>query len=149
MEYAIIDVETTGHPLNKIGMLLYFLLMEKKVREFSTGKSWSIPYNITRLTGISNDTVQNAPYFHEIAKQLLDATRDCVFVAHNVNFDFNVVKNEYKSLGYSFKRKKLCTVKLSRKILPGHKSYSLGKLCADLGIPYMEDIELKVMHSQR
>ena len=138
MEYAIIDVETTGHPLNKITDVAVFSTDgEKLVREFSTlvNPGVNIPYNITRLTGISNDTVQNAPYFHEIAKQLLDATRDCVFVAHNVNFDFNVVKNEYKSLGYPFKRKKLCTVKLSRKILPGHKSYSLGKLCADLGIP--------------
>ena len=108
MEYAIIDVETTGHPLNKITDVAVFSTDgEKLVREFSTlvNPGVNIPYNITRLTGISNDTVQNAPYFHEIAKQLLDATRDCIFVAHNVNFDFNVVRNEYKSLGYSFKRK--------------------------------------------
>ena len=113
MHYAIIDVETTGHPLNKITDVAVFSTDgEKLIREFHSlvNPGVNIPYNITRLTGISNDTVQNAPYFHEIAKQLLDATRDCVFVAHNVNFDFNVVKNEYKSLGYSFKRKKLLSL---------------------------------------
>ena len=73
--------------------------------------------------------------FFEIAKEVLENTRESIFVAHNVNFDYNVIKNEYKELGYTFKRKKLCTVKLSRKIIPGHKSYSLGKLCADLKIP--------------
>ena len=91
MEYAIIDVETTGHPLNKITDVAVFSTDgEKLIREFHSlvNPGVNIPYNITRLTGISNDTVQNAPYFHEIAKQLLDATRDCVFVAHNVNFDF-------------------------------------------------------------
>ena len=73
--------------------------------------------------------------FFEIAKEVLENTRESIFVAHNVNFDYNVIKNEYKELGYTFKRKKLCTVKLSRKIIPGHKSYSLGKLCSDLKIP--------------
>ena len=138
MLYSIIDVETTGHPKNKITDISIFTTDgENIIREFHSliNPGVHIPYNITRLTGISDDTVQNAPYFHQVAKQVLDASRDAVFVAHNVNFDFNVIKNEYKELGYIFKRKKLCTVRLSRKLIPGHKSYSLGKLCADLKIP--------------
>ena len=138
MLYSIIDVETTGGTKNKItDISIYTTDCKTIVREFHTlvNPNIPIPYFITRLTGISNEMVENAPCFHEIAKQVLDATRDSVFVAHNVNFDFNVIKNEFKELGYTFSRKKLCTVKLSRKIIPGHRSYSLGKICADLEIP--------------
>ena len=138
MIFSIIDVETTGYPKNKITDISIFTTDGKSIiKEFHSlvNPSIAIPRNITRLTGISDETVKDAPLFFEIAKQVLDNTRESIFVAHNVNFDFNVIKNEYKELGYSFKRKKLCTVKLSRKIIPGHKSYSLGKLCADLKIP--------------
>ena len=138
MIFSIIDVETTGYPKNKITDISILSTDGKSIiKEFHSlvNPSTTIPRNITRLTGISNETVKDAPKFFEIAKQVLNNTRDSIFVAHNVNFDFNVIKNEYKELGYSFKRKKLCTVKLSRKIIPGHKSYSLGKLCADLKIP--------------
>ena len=138
MIFSIIDVETTGYPKNKITDISIFSTDGRSIiKEFHSlvNPSTTIPRNITRLTGISDETVKDAPKFFEIAKQVLDNTRDSIFVAHNVNFDFNVIKNEYKELGYSFKRKKLCTVKLSRKIIPGYKSYSLGKLCADLKIP--------------
>ena len=138
MLFSIIDVETTGNPKNKITDISIFTTDGKSIiKEFHSlvNPSTTIPRNITRLTGISDETVKDAPKFFEIAKQVLDNTRDSIFVAHNVNFDFNVIKKEYRELGYSFKRKKLCTVKLSRKIIPGHKSYSLGKLCADLKIP--------------
>lgn len=138
MIYSIVDVETTGFPRNKITDISIFTTDGVNIiREFHSlvNPVINIPRNITRLTGISNETVQGAPKFFEIAKQVLDASRDSIFVAHNVNFDFNVIKNEYKELGYSFKRKKLCTVRLSRKIIPGFRSYSLGKLCAELNIP--------------
>jgi DNA polymerase III epsilon subunit-like protein len=61
-------------------------------------------------------------------------TEGRVFLAHNVFFDFNFIKYEFSELGYSFNRSKLCTVQLARKFLPGFKSYSLGKICHDLGI---------------
>ena len=57
-----------------------------------------------------------------------------IFIAHNVSFDYCFIQKEFKRLGYDYQRKTLCTVKLSRKLLPGHPSYSLGKLCSDLGI---------------
>ena len=138
MIFSIIDVETTGYPKNKITDISIFSTEGKRIiKEFHSlvNPLTTIPRNITRLTGISNETVKDAPMFFEIAKEVLENTRESIFVAHNVNFDYNVIKNEYKELGYTFKRKKLCTVKLSRKIIPGHKSYSLGKLCSDLKIP--------------
>src|SRR5690606_652417 len=93
-----------------------------------------IPDYITALTGIDNYMVANAPTFSEIAEAILAITQDSVFVAHSVNFDYNVIRKEFKSLGIDFRRPKLCTVRLSRTLLPGFKSYSLGKLCDNLGI---------------
>ncbi|MEI6865160.1 exonuclease domain-containing protein [Flavicella sp.] len=81
--------------------------------------------------------VKEAPKFHEIATKVFKATEDCVFVAHNVNFDYNIISKEFKELGLSFKRKKLCTVQLSKKLLPRRKSYSLGKLCISENIPLL------------
>ena len=78
--------------------------------------------------------VRHAPKFYEIAKQVHTITENAVFVAHNVNFDYNIIKSEFQSLGFDFNRKKLCTVRLARKIIPGHRSYSLGNLCAALDI---------------
>ena len=94
-----------------------------------------IPYFITGLTGIDNQMVRNAPTIREIAGEIHDFTAEQIFVAHSVNFDYNVIKHEFKNLGQSYIRKKLCTVRLSRRIFPGFHSYSLGKLCSSLEIP--------------
>lgn len=137
--YAIIDLETTGlSPLAEkvIEIAIYIHDGEKIVNEYSTliNPERNISSNITRITGITNEMVKDAPKFWEVAKDIVIFTEGKFFVAHNASFDYNFIRNEFKSLGYDFKREKLCTVKLSRKILPGHKSYSLGKLCSDLGI---------------
>lgn len=78
--------------------------------------------------------VADAPRFHEVAKEIIERTEGCVFVAHNVGFDYGFVRDEFASLGYQYKRETLCTVRLSRKLIPGRISYSLGHLCASLGI---------------
>jgi DNA polymerase-3 subunit epsilon len=78
--------------------------------------------------------VADAPKFHEVAKEIIERTDGCVFVAHNVGFDYGFVKDEFNSLGYKYKKETLCTVRLGRKLMPGRISYSLGHLCASLGI---------------
>ena len=78
--------------------------------------------------------LRSAPKFYEIAKTIAEITEDTIFVAHNVNFDYNIIQKEFKDLGFDFKRKKLCTVRLSRKLIPGLKSYSLGALCTTQNI---------------
>ncbi|GAB4037866.1 hypothetical protein GCM10028809_54350 [Spirosoma gilvum] len=78
--------------------------------------------------------VQDAPTFADVAEAVLSITNDAIFVAHNVGFDFNFVKKELNWLGYDYHRRTLCTVRTSRKLIPGHPSYSLGKLCRSLGI---------------
>lgn len=93
-----------------------------------------IPPFITSLTGITNEMVKSSPSFHEVAATIVKKTEDKIFVAHNVNFDYGFIKQEFSELGYKFERKKLCTVRLSKKIIPGYRSYSLGTLTKKLGI---------------
>lgn len=134
--YSIVDIETTGHS-SKITEISIFVFDGKKViDEFTTlvNPECVIPPFITNLTGITNAMVGSAPKFYEIAKQVAEITKDTIFVAHNVNFDYNIIQQEFKDLGFDFKRKKLCTVRLSRKLIPGLKSYSLGALCTTQNI---------------
>lgn len=137
--YAIVDIETTGNGYtgSKITEISIFKFDgESIIDEYTTlvNPDTNIPPFITNLTGITNAMVQNAPKFHEIAKKVHEFTEACIFVAHNVNFDYNIIRAEYKSMGFDYRRKKLCTVRLSRKIIPGLKSYSLGTLCTSQGI---------------
>ena len=138
--FAIVDIETTGNGNKgqKITEISIFVFDGKKiVNEFTSlvNPEQNIPPFITNLTGITNAMVRHAPKFYEIAKKVEEITADTIFVAHNVNFDYNIIKDEFKNLGFDFKRKKLCTVRLSRKIIPGLSSYSLGNICADENIP--------------
>ncbi|WP_282074499.1 exonuclease domain-containing protein [Maribacter aquivivus] len=138
--YTIIDIETTGNGIkgNRITEISIFKYDGHEViDEFTSlvNPECPIPAFITGLTGIDDDMVRNAPLLEELIPQIVEITKDTIFVAHSVNFDYNVIKNEFKLLGHDFSRKKLCTVRLSRKLLPGYNSYSLGKLTAALGIP--------------
>lgn len=137
--FAILDIETTGGSPNteKITEIaIYFHDGQQVVDEWSTliNPEKPIPYFITGLTGITNEMVANAPRFYEIARELVERTENHTIVGHNVSFDYSFIKHEFRNLGFNFERNTLCTIKLSRKILPGHRSYSLGKLCKDLGI---------------
>ena len=88
----------------------------------------SIPFWITNLTGISNDRLVHAPYFGDIASQLHEFMNGCIFVAHNVLFDYSFLKREFKGQGIVFSPKLFCTVKMSRAIFPEHKGHSLQKI---------------------
>lgn len=137
--YAIIDIETTGGSprLEKITEVAIYQHDGNKITgEFVTlvNPERNIPYYITNLTGITNEMVENAPRFYEIARKIVELTEGRTFVAHNARFDYSFIREEFKSLGFNYKRNLLDTVTLSRKLLPGHKSYSLGNICSDLQI---------------
>nr|WP_299070490.1 exonuclease domain-containing protein [uncultured Allomuricauda sp.] len=141
--YTIIDIETTGNGIkgNKITEISIFKFDgEQIVDEFTSlvNPLSPIPYFITGLTGIDDQMVQNAPVFSEIANAILEITKDSIFVAHSVNFDYGVIKEEFRRINLDFTRKKLCTVRLSRKLIPGLQSYSLGKLCSAVQIPLVD-----------
>lgn len=139
MNYAILDIETTGgSPKHeKITEIAIFIHDGEKItEEFSTliNPEKYIPPFITGLTGITNEMVADAPKFYEIAKKIVELTENRIIVGHNVNFDYSFIQNEFKQLGYDFFRENLCTVRMSRKLIPGFRSYSLGKLCNQLNI---------------
>ncbi|HQV99163.1 MAG TPA: exonuclease domain-containing protein [Bacteroidia bacterium] len=139
MKFAIVDIETTGGNSirNKITEIaIYIHDGEKIIDQFVSLVNPECPIApfISNLTGITNEMVEDAPKFYEIAKDIVTLTDGAVFVAHNAQFDYGFIREEYKSLGYNYSRDYLCTVKLSRKVLPGFASYSLGNLCQNLGI---------------
>ena len=137
--YAIIDIETTGQSAlkGKITEIAIFIHDGTEIVEsFSSlvNPECYIPQFITDLTGISNDMVKKAPKFYEIARKIVEITQDKIFVGHNVQFDYRFVQEEFKRLGYDYQRQTMCTVRLGRKFIPGHRSYSLGNICEELGI---------------
>jgi DNA polymerase-3 subunit epsilon len=137
--YAVIDIETNGGSLRnaKITEIAIFLYDGYKVVDSFVSlvnPETTIPPFITRLTGISEEMVADAPKFYEIAKNVVKLTENAIFVAHSVSFDYNIIRSEFRKLGYDYKREQLCTVKLSRKLMPLQPSYSLGKLCDSLNI---------------
>ncbi|HMG15175.1 MAG TPA: 3'-5' exonuclease, partial [Saprospiraceae bacterium] len=136
--YAVIDIETTGGRADRDRITEIAIVLtdgENILDSFESlvNPETVIPYEITRLTGIDNEMVSDAPKFYEIAKKVVEMTENTVFVAHNVRFDYGFIKEEYHRLGYSYSRKKLCTVVLSRKAFPGLRSYSLGNLITHFG----------------
>lgn len=140
MLYAIVDIETTGghaaaSGITEIAIILHDGHRQLHAYETLVNPGQPIPPFIQSLTGISDKMVATAPCFKEIAGQVYELLQDKVFVAHNVNFDYSFVHQELREAGYTLDSKKLCTVRLARKILPGFPSYSLGRLCHTVGIP--------------
>ncbi len=95
----------------------------------------SIPPFITNLTGITNEMVADAPLFCEVAKEIVLKTEGAIFVAHNARFDYGFLKEEFGRLGFTYTRKQLCTVRLSKKMLPELKSHSLDSLIRHFSLP--------------
>ena len=140
MEYAIVDIETTGGNAAAGGSITEIAIRvfdgHTVIDRFETlvKPNHGIPAFITSLTGISDDMVQDSPPFHNIAKEVFSMLEGRIFVAHSVHFDYAYIRHHLESAGYSYKAGKLCTVQLSRIIRPGLPSYSLGNVCAALGI---------------
>ncbi len=137
--YAIVDIETTGGNavFNKIIEIAVFIFDgEKVVDQYQTliNPERQIPGHISAFTSITNEMVHSAPRFSEVAQRIEDMTQGKIFVAHNVNFDYSFIKREFSELGKQWRRKKLCTVRLGRNIIPGMPSYGLGNICNELGI---------------
>lgn len=131
--YVVVDIETTGgnnsyNRITEIGMVK--LVAGEEVERFQTliNPQRRIPANITRLTGISDEMVQNAPVFAQVADIIAAFTEDAVFVAHNVNFDYGFIKQEFARLERDFRHPKMCTVREMRRTHPGLPSYSLANL---------------------
>lgn len=138
--YAILDIETTGGQYNEEGITeiaIYKYDGNQLIDQFQSLVNPQIEIQpfVVKLTGINNAMLRLAPKFYEVAKRIIEITEGCIIVAHNAEFDYRVIRNEFNRLGYDFMRETLCTVELSQKLLPEMPSYSLGKLVRSLGIP--------------
>lgn len=137
--YAIVDIETTGgyaanHRITEIAIYYHDGLQITDKFHTLVNPDRSIPYYITGLTGITSEMVIAAPTFKDIAAEIHRKLDGKVFVAHNAHFDYSFLKKEFEQAGIQWQSKKLCTVRLSRKIIPGLRSYSLGSLAESLGV---------------
>ena len=138
--YVVLDIETTGGKYNEEGITeiaIHKFDGHKVVDRFISliNPEREIQPFVANLTGINNTMLRTAPKFHEVAKRIVEITEDAVIVAHNAQFDYRILRTEFRRLGYNFERKTLCTVELSKQLLPDAASYSLGKLVRSLGIP--------------
>ncbi len=138
--YAVVDIETTGGKFNEEGITeiaIYKYDGHEIVDQFISlvNPEKDIQPFVVRLTGINNKMLRNAPKFHDVAKRIVEITENCILIAHNTSFDYRILRTEFRRLGYDFTRKTLCTVELSKKLLPNQEKYSLGVLVKALGIP--------------
>ncbi|MEP4892446.1 MAG: exonuclease domain-containing protein [Aliiglaciecola sp.] len=138
--YVVVDIETTGgkHPQHRITEIAAVKVVNGEVVDTWTSlvnPERHISKFITKLTGINNSMVKGAPLFCEVADTFTKFIQGCIFVAHNVNFDYGFIKQEYQRIDRKFSMPKLCTVRESRKYFPGLKSYSLANLCQHFDIP--------------
>ena len=137
--YAIVDIETTGgyaaaNGITEICIHVFDGTRVVEIFETLINPRQPIPFYIQSMTGITDEMVREAPLFEDVAEKIFYLLQDKIFVAHNVNFDYSFVKNHLAASNYQLNSKKLCTVRLSRKIFPGFPSYSLGNLCHSLNI---------------
>ena len=137
--YAIVDIETTGGNAGSGSITEIAILISdgKSILDSYTtlvNPLQPIPLFIEKLTGINDEMVSKAPTFSEIAKEVHEMLQDKIFVAHNVNFDYSFIAHQLNQQGYRFNARKLCTVRLSRKVFEDLPSYSLGNLCRSLDI---------------
>ncbi len=144
--YSVVDLETTGGMAKRDKITEIAIVVTDGMNIIDSYQTLinpqrSIPYEITRITGITDEMVGNAPKFYEVARKIVEMTEGTIFVAHNVRFDYSFLREEFAALGYTYTRKQLCTVVLSRKSFPGLTSYSLGNL--------IKHFKIKVDHRHR
>lgn len=137
--YAVLDIETTGGKYNEEGITEIAIhkfdghqVIDRFISLVNPEKA--IQPFVVNLTGINDKMLRTAPKFHEVAKRIVEITEGTVIVAHNAQFDYRVLRTEFGRLGYNFERKTLCTVDLSKRLIPDAESHSLGKLVRSLGI---------------
>lgn len=138
-----VDIETTGGSYRNSRVLeVAAIRVEGGIvtREFHSllNPESSVPQMITRITGITDGDVVDAPLFEDIADELYEVMNGAVFIAHNVRFDYSFLKAEFAQLGMKFSPKLLCTVRLSRALYAAHRGHSLEKLIARHSIPFMQ-----------
>ena len=138
--FAIVDIETTGTSQEKDKMIQFACVIvenKKIVNEISIDINplCSIPRNITELTGISNKDVANAPYFEDVAYTIKQLLEGCVFVAHNVFFDYHFLNSEITRAGLEpMNLKCVDTVELFQILYPTSSGFRVSDMASEIGV---------------
>jgi DNA polymerase III epsilon subunit family exonuclease len=140
-EFVVVDVETTGAtaPPSRITEIGAYRIKDGKISDaFQSlvNPETPIPEFITRLTGINDEMVKDAPKFCEIANEFLQFLGDAVIVAHNAPFDVGFLNYEISRVyeGYRLGNPHLCTVQLSRKLVPAIENHKLHTVAEHFAI---------------
>ncbi|MES2876509.1 MAG: exonuclease domain-containing protein [Patescibacteria group bacterium] len=138
-----VDIETTGGSARSSRVLEVAAIRvepDGTIREYATliDPETRVPSTITRITGITNADIVDAPKFNDVADDLADIMNGAVFIAHNVRFDYSFLKMEFAQLGITFAPKLLCTVRLSRALYTLERGHSLAKLIERHEIPVLD-----------
>lgn len=137
---SFVDIETTGTSA-RFGRVIEIGILRvengKVSEEYNTliNPHTYLPPEITMLTGITSEQLQEAPSFDEISSRIYELIDDSVFVAHNVRFDYSFLKNEFARLETPFSPKHFCTVRLSRMLFPKHRHHNLDSIIERFSIP--------------
>lgn len=153
--YVLLDLETTGATpirdrITEIALVRFVNGVEVNRWQTLVNPEVSIPSFIQQLTGINNEMVAAAPTFKQVAAELLDHIQGAILCAHNVRFDHGFLKSEFKRIGIDLRQKVLCTVKLSRKLYPQHRSHGLDAIMTRHGLATisrhraMSDVDLMI-----
>lgn len=141
MQFSIIDIESNGAAFRKesiIEIAIYRYNGQEITDQFISlvcPEDAGISTFVQKLTGITEKMVKTAPKFHEIAKRVVEITKDTVLVGHNIEFDYRMLQQSFSRLAYPFEIETIDTIPLAKKLLPNEESYSLGKLCHSIGVP--------------
>jgi DNA polymerase-3 subunit epsilon len=136
---AFIDVETTGARASydriiEIGILrVEDNTLTKTFQSLINPQSY-LPKEITMLTGITQQDIENAPTFRSLKNEIFDTLKDCTFIAHNVRFDYAFLKHEFLRENITYSSKHFCTVRLSRILFPQWKHHNLDALIQECNI---------------
>jgi len=139
LQFAVVDIETTGlfhqgHGITEVSVVLVEDGAIKPLynKLFNPGRD--VPASIEAITGISTKMTLDAPPIEDSIDELADILNGKIFVAHNVNFDYQFLKSVFDKNGKPFRHKRLCTLRFARKVFPEYSSHRLGELCGKLGI---------------
>lgn len=137
--YAIVDIETTGSHANANGITEIAIVLHNGSEvegryETLVNPGYPIPRYVSYLTGITNEMVASAPAFNELSTTIYRLLKNRIFVAHNVNFDYSFIKHSFEKCNINWSAKRLCTMRLSRRVFSGLPRYGLDSLCDHLDI---------------
>lgn len=138
--FCIVDIESTGGKFEEEGIIEIALFkfngheVKDQLISLINPEGKEIQPYVSKLTGISTNMVKRAPKFYELAKRIVDLTKDNVLVAHNADFDYRMLQNEFNRLGFDFNMPTIDTITWAEKLIPDLPAYGLEKLCKSLGI---------------